>query len=212
MTTQDETYPTPRSPADPDAQKVDESEHGRVGYGRYERLTPIALGLLIIGALVYIVLARRGDDTSLARDLIDEPTPAISTSTWDGQPLDLASLRGEVVVLNFWAEWCVPCREEMPAMQRIAARRADVTIIGVNLKSDYEESARRLVRDLGITYPIVRDTGGANQRFGEIELAYGLTGGYPVTVFIRPDGTVDAVRIGEMDEAEIEERIDDATS
>ena len=216
MMAPDDTQTSSIIPEQPDPQPILEpetdDEHGRVGYGRYERLTPIGLGLLILGALVFIVLDRRGDDASLARDLVGEPAPAIAAMTWDGRPLDLADPRGEVVVLNFWAEWCVPCREEMPAMQRIAARRGDVTIVGVNLKSDYEENARRLVRELGITYPIVRDDGGTNQRFGEIELAYGLNGSYPVTVFVRPDGTIDAIRIGEMDEAEIEERIDSAAS
>ncbi len=145
--------------------------------------------------------------------LVGKPAPGISTATWDGVPFDLAAQRGRVVVLNFWAEWCEPCKREMPAFQSIATGGdPSVVVVGVDIKTDQEERGRELVAELGITYPILRDDGGDDPNLGPIERAFGSLDSYPMTVFIRPDGTVDAVRIGEMDRAEIDERIAAARS
>ena len=68
------------------------------------------------------------------------PAPAFRLSDVDGTPRTLESLRGSVVLLNFWATWCIPCREEMPAMERLhrTYRERGLTVLGVN----YKESAR----------------------------------------------------------------------
>ena len=186
----------------------DGDDAGRVGYGRFARFTPLALGLLIAAALAFIVLDGRSDGEGRLDQLVGEPAPAIATTTWDGAPFSLADQRGRVVVLNFWAEWCEPCKREMPAFQAIAAAGdPSLVIVGIDIKTDQEERGRALVSELGITYPILRDAGGDDPDRGLIERSVGSIDSYPMTVFIRPDGTVDAVRIGEMDRAEIEERI-----
>lgn len=190
----------------------DDGDAGRVGYGRFARFTPLALGLLIAVALVFIVLDQRSNDGAVS-PIVGKPAPEVATTTWDGEPFTLADQRGRVVVLNFWAEWCAPCKREMPAFQAIAATGdPSVVIVGVDIKTDQEERARDLVQELGITYPILRDGGGDDPSHGPIERAFGSLDSYPMTVFIRPDGAVDAVRIGEMDRPEIEDRIADARS
>ena len=203
--------PDPDLATDTGAPDADDEEAGRVGYGRFAQFTPLALGVLIAAALVFIVLDRRSGDGVPLNRLVGAPAPAIATETWDGAPFDLAEQRGRVVVVNFWAEWCAPCKREMPAFQAIAtAGDPSVVIVGVDIKTDPEERARELVAELGITYPILRDGGGDDPNLGPIEQAFGSLDSYPMTVFIRPDGTVDAVRIGEMDRAEIDERIAEA--
>ena len=200
--------PAPDLATDVGAPDADDEEAGRVGYGRVARFTPLALGVLLAAALVFIVLDRRSGDGVPLNRLVGEPAPAISTTTWDGVPFDLAEQRGRVVVLNFWAEWCAPCKREMPAFQAIAAAGdPSVVVVGVDIKTDREERGRELVAELGITYPILRDAGGDDPNLGPIERAFGSLDSYPMTVFIRPDGTVESVRIGEMDRAEIDERI-----
>ncbi len=190
---------------------VDEDDAGRVGYGRVARFTPLALGLLIATALVFIVLDRRSGDDGAVHRTVGKPAPDVATTTWDGAPFRLADQRGRVVVLNFWAEWCAPCKREMPAFQEIAAAAdPSVVIVGVDIKSDQEERARDLVAELGITYPILSDAGGDDPSQGPVERAFGSLDSYPMTIFLRPDGTVDAVRIGEMDRTEIVRRIEEA--
>jgi len=85
--------------------------------------------------------------------------------------LELASLRGKVVVLNFWASWCVPCKQEAPALETIwrEFRSKGVVVLGVN-SEDFSGDARGFMRKYGITYPVVRE--GGNGLYGP----YGVSG------------------------------------
>jgi cytochrome c biogenesis protein CcmG, thiol:disulfide interchange protein DsbE len=85
--------------------------------------------------------------------------------------LELASLRGKVVVLNFWASWCIPCKQEAPEVERIwqSFRSKGVVVVGVDTK-DFSGDARSFIRRYGLTYPVVRDGDGA------LWGPYGLTG------------------------------------
>jgi len=87
--------------------------------------------------------------------------PALAGTTLDEQPLDVADYRGQVVVLNFWASWCPPCRAETPALLEVAAQTADlgVQLIGVNVK-DERSSALAFERNQEVTYPSLYDQPG----------------------------------------------------
>ncbi len=76
--------------------------------------------------------------------------------------LELASLRGKVVVLNFWASWCVPCKQEAPEVERVwkRFRSEGVVVVGIDSK-DFSGDARSFMRRYGLTYPVVRDGDGA---------------------------------------------------
>ena len=188
---------------------IDEaSSYGRVGYGRFARLSPLLLAIVMIAVIGYIAL-NRPEKNHLARDVIGEPAPAIFLTTTEGSTYPLASLQGNVVVLNFWASWCEPCAREMPAFQAVhATGTEDVKIIGINLKNDPNtDDVAALLASSGVTYPIVKDTGGSTNFHGEIEDAFGATGPYPMTIIISPDGIVDQVIFGELDQVAIEKAI-----
>jgi hypothetical protein len=87
-----------------------------------------------------------------------------------------------------------------------------VGIFGVNITHDRVENATELLAETGVTYQIARDDGGANPLYGPIETALGTGGSYPVTVVIRPDGVIDKVTVGPMDEAQIRDAIEKARS
>jgi thiol-disulfide isomerase/thioredoxin len=87
--------------------------------------------------------------------------PQLSGTTLDGEPLAVADLRGEVVVLNFWASWCAPCRAEAPTLNEVAARTADqgVRFVGVNVK-DERGPAQAFERTQEVAYPSLHDQPG----------------------------------------------------
>jgi hypothetical protein len=82
----------------------------------------------------------------------------------------------------------------------------------VNLKSDREENALKLLDDLGITYITGPDEGGEDPLHGPIQQAFGIPESYPSTLFIRPDGVIDTLRIGQMDFDELRERVKHAAN
>jgi thiol-disulfide isomerase/thioredoxin len=107
---------------------------------------------------------------------------------------DLDRLRGRVVVVNFWASWCVPCREEMPALEEVSRGYAEagkpVTVIGVD-SSDVRSEAAKFLEEVGVTYPTVYDQQGLR---GGVAASWTVTG-LPQTWFVAKDGSR-AGRIG----------------
>ncbi|MGI8420834.1 MAG: TlpA family protein disulfide reductase [Gaiellaceae bacterium] len=96
--------------------------------------------------------------------------------------LELASLRGKVVLVNSWAPWCAPCKEEIPLLERTwqKYRSQGLVVVGIDAQ-DFSGDAKRFARKLGITYPIVHDGPGKTVD------SYGVTG-FPETFFIGRDG------------------------
>ena len=137
--------------------------------------------------------------------------PEITLTTFSGNTVELTDLKGSVVVVNFWGEFCAPCKEEMPAFQELyeqtMATGEPVVILGVNLKLDREENAVKLLEDLGITYITGRDDGGDDPLHGPIQEAFAIPEAYPSTIFIRPNGVIDTLRVGPMDLEELRERV-----
>lgn len=94
--------------------------------------------------------------------------PEFELTTLDGQQVSLASLRGKVVLVNFWATWCPPCRIEMPGFQRVYETKRDrgFTIVGISTDAIGSRAVADFVRERGITYPIAMATGAVVQEFG----------------------------------------------
>jgi peroxiredoxin len=110
------------------------------------------------------------------------PTPEINLATPDGKKLSLKDFRGKIVLLNFWASWCVPCREEMPAMEKLYQefKEKNFVILAVAVK-DRKQDAVDFAKELKITYPIALDP---DAKVGQEYGAWGL----PATYIIGPKG------------------------
>jgi peroxiredoxin len=194
------------------------SDHGRVGYGRIGRFSPLVLGLLLLLIVLGIWWVQRDEQPNAPPlgKLTGEPAPDFTLTLLDGSSLHLADLRGQVVVLNFWASWCAPCREEMPELQAYweeAQRDGEETmIVGVGVRTDVNEDARDLVEAGGFTYPIGRDTNTDQPGIGPIEAALGVPSAYPSTVVIGPEGTVDGFHLGPLTVERLRWLVDEARS
>lgn len=128
--------------------------------------------------------------------------PPLALRDETGAVVDIADARGDVVVLNFYATWCPPCRKEIPDFSRVWDARADgegLRLYGVVFESGTDAEAVAASRKLGITYPILLGSGPVAER-------YHLRS-YPTTVIIDPHGhVVDRVE-GAITEAALRERI-----
>ena len=176
------------------------------GPGRRRRRQLVVAGAAVV-VVVLAVAAVRWSGTppsSLQRSGSERRAPPVVLPEL-GAPertLDLAAFAGRPVVVNFWASWCVPCRREMPALQRAARRFAGrVAFVGINHQDD-EQDALELVRRAGVRYPSGYDPGGDVAR--DFELF-----GMPTTVFIDDRGRVVASRTGEMSERELTTALDE---
>lgn len=90
-----------------------------------------------------------------------QAAPALSLPRLEGGSLDLMTLRGKVVLVNFWAVWCPPCRKEMPSMARLADKLADrpFAMLGVNVGESPEE-IRTFLKQVPVNFPILLDSDG----------------------------------------------------
>jgi thiol-disulfide isomerase/thioredoxin len=123
-------------------------------------------------------------------------TPALRLAGTDGKQWDLASLRGKVVVLNFWASWCGPCVEELPVFNDLAAAetmQGKLVVVGVNYKESADAIAR-FTQEHAFGYPVLRDkTGEAFKQW--------TSGVMPTTILIGKDGRARWRLVGELDPA-----------
>lgn len=136
------------------------------------------------------------------------PAPAYAAMELGGGTLELAELRGKVVLLNVWATWCAPCVREMPALQRLYERLApeglEVIAVSVDPPFDLENGhVQQFVNDLGLTFRILHDA------TGRIERSFGITG-YPTTIVIDREGSIRWKEMGERpwDEPDWADRIE----
>lgn len=123
----------------------------------------------------------------------DGVVPAYSVTTLDGRVLTADSLRGKVVLVNFWATWCPPCRIEMPALQSMAERHRDAGLVVLGLSRDVgsPEGVRRFLAERDITYPVSMVGRDLEQRFG------GLVG-YPTSFLVDRTGRVRHKALGPL--------------
>lgn len=119
-----------------------------------------------------------------------EKAPDFTLESKSGENVRLAEQRGKVVMLNFWATWCAPCRKEMPLLDEIHERyeAAGFVLYGVNVEQDSEKAAE-LVDELGVTFPILYDPE------SKASQAYGVDA-MPTTIMIDRDGEIRYVNRG----------------
>ncbi len=125
---------------------------------------------------------------SQAEDKI--PAPDFTLKSHSGENIKLSELRGDVVMINFWASWCVPCLQEMPALEKIHQRYKDLgfTLLGVNVEQDISE-AKAYLKKVNVSFPILFDLN--NQVSNEYEIS-----GMPTTYLVDRDGNLRKLYIG----------------
>ncbi len=164
-------------------------------------------------AVVFVLASCGGDDDAASADVAapvagaqendGERLPDVELIPLDGgAPISLADISGPAVV-NLWATWCAPCRAEIPDFEEVHQARGDeVRFVGINIGEDGDRAAG-FVADVGATYDQFLDS----QGFVVTELR---TTAMPVTLVLDPDGAVSLRHLGPMDQADLNEAIDDA--
>ena len=149
----------------------------------------------VVVMLMVVFLPRFGSDPTLsASPLIGKQVPEVTVTDVDGGgPIALRALEGRIVVVNFWAPWCIPCREEHAVLLAAAEAfsSADVTVLGVVYQSDIDD-VNRFLDELGRGYPAAMDPG------SRAAIAFGVRG-VPETFFVDASGTVVAKVTGPVD-------------
>jgi cytochrome c biogenesis protein CcmG/thiol:disulfide interchange protein DsbE len=159
----------------------------------------IAAAIALVTLLAFGLASGGGDTTlndAVARGQRPTAPPLdLPPLDGDGTKRSVADYRGKVVVLNVWASWCVPCREESPLLERWHKRiqRQNATVLGVDVQ-DVDTDARGFIREYGLTYPHLRDKEGDRMRSG-----WGVVG-YPETFVIDRKGRVAALFRGPVDD------------
>ena len=174
--------------------KHDERDRGDEASERPRHKGSLAAGFVLVPVLAFVVVLATGlgrDPRTLPSELIGEPAPTFTLPRLGGgASVSLGSLRGQLVIVNFWASWCLACREEhrdlLAAWERY--RERGVVLIGVDFE-DTDEAALAYAEEMGGDWPLVTDP---NSRAA---IAYGVFG-VPETFVIAPNGTITAKRVG----------------
>jgi cytochrome c biogenesis protein CcmG, thiol:disulfide interchange protein DsbE len=150
--------------------------------------------LAFVGLLTFGLLSKGSSGIALGEVAPSSPLPRLE----GGGNGSLADYRGSWVLVNFWASWCVPCREEAPALERFQRRHGDddFTVLGVDSR-DLSGDGRAFVRRFGLSYPQLRDGDGATTHdFG--------TTGVPENYLVDPQGKVRLLVRGPVSEEYLE--------
>lgn len=136
---------------------------------------------------------------------VEERAPSFELTTLDGEKVTSEDMKGKKVLLNFWATWCPPCKEEMPDMQKMYEEYIDedVVVVGVNVTSseNNRKDVQTFVQELQLTFPILMDeTGKVTHQFEILS--------FPTTYFIDSDGVIRSKVIGALSKEKMYAEID----
>jgi cytochrome c biogenesis protein CcmG, thiol:disulfide interchange protein DsbE len=167
--------------------------------------------VLIVVAVVLVVgivkLSRRSHPSTTLnaspgkKSLGGAPAPGFSLQDLEGQPLDLADYRGKVVLLDFWATWCAPCRDEIPHFVQLQDKYGGqgLQVIGISM-DDGPQPVREFYRQFKMNYPVALGT-------EKVADSYGGVLGLPVTFVIDRNGRMAAKYTGAVEMAVVEQEI-----
>jgi len=131
-----------------------------------------------------------------------ELAPEFTLQTLEGKPASLNDYRGQVVMVNFWATWCPPCRAEMPDMEQVyqEKKQEGFTVLAVNIQ-EARDPVDQFVKRYGLTFPVVMDASGqVTQQYGIYSL--------PSSYFIDREGRIAEVNVGALSKAAISRKVE----
>ena len=160
----------------------------------------LANHLLNGGSTEVAQAAQAGSGQSAVQQLWAAPVTSV-----DGKPQSLSLLKGHPIVVNFWASWCGPCVEEMPALSQLQREYAKKGIQFVGLGVDSEKNVQAFLQKVNVAYPVyVTGFGGA-----DLARAFGNTaGGLPFTVVIDAKGNIRSTKLGQIDPQALKQTLD----
>ena len=170
---------------------------------RSVQIVRVAVAVSLLALVVILAFGFRRDPQDIRTGTVGHAAPAFDLERLDTTGrIRMAELQGKVVVVNFFASWCVPCKEEAPSLVRIweRYRTSDVVFVGV-VYQDAPDAARAFHERMGQTWPVGADDS------GRTALSFGVFG-VPETYFIGKDGVIAGRHIGPIDEATLARGID----
>jgi peroxiredoxin len=136
-----------------------------------------------------------------------KPVPPVAAPGWklkdvDGNPVSLSQFKGKVVVLDFWATWCPPCRTEIPGYIALQKKYRDdgLVVVGISVDTDGVAPVKKFMKDIGINYIVVMAD-------DVVQDAYGPLQGYPTTFIIDRDGQIRNKKLGREPAAQYEKEV-----
>ena len=132
-----------------------------------------------------------------------EPQPSATEALWraefkdlQGRPFKMDSLKGQILVVNFWATWCGPCVEEMPDFQRASQSDVGKKAVFVGIGIDYAKNMRPFADKLGISYLLLES---GSQGLDLLKAVGNRSGALPYTLVLKPSGEVAAAKLGKFE-------------
>ena len=153
--------------------------------------------LLIVGGGIGLLLAA-SHSARLPGTPVAVPLPDVTLTSMEGKTVSLADLRGRPLLINFWATWCPPCQEEMPALERVDRkwRERGATVMAINFEED-GQAIRQYLAENGLSLPVFQDpVGEAAQLF---DITY-----LPTTLFVDAEGVIRSRNEGPLSQGQME--------
>ena len=162
----------------------------------------LVVGLAVTAGLIAVLaVAETANPQQTTSPLVGKPAPNIAGPGINAGPQDLSRLAGKWVLVNFFASWCIPCRQEMPELNRFQAEHTsdgDAQVLGVEYDQRDLAAAPQFLRQYHVTFPAVNDP--------SADVSYGISG-IPETYLVDPAGTVVVKYFGPITSAEIDAQI-----
>lgn len=137
---------------------------------------------------------------------VQDAAPAFSLPSLDGGTVTLASLRGQTVILDFWATWCPPCEFQLPVLSEIAQahRGRSVQVLGISVDVEGPDTVKAYLEKHPVSYTILLGSESLAREYG--------AQGFPALIVIRPDGSIHSRHVGLIERDELEQIIAEVTT
>lgn len=164
---------------------------------RYCRVTVVALALALPGGALLFVMKSHSEAAQLLQQAAPNPGPAVgraavafNVQTLDGKPISLETFRGKPLIVNFFASWCDPCRDEMPLINELATKSAKdgYAVLGIAVE-DSRAAITEYIKEAKISFPVALDLNSTVKRSYRIF-------GPPATFFIDGQGVIREIALG----------------